>query len=1291
MSALLPPGHAQPARRDGEAGITERERALQIELSALRAENEYLRQRYARHLNGQSSPANASGAFTDAASTPRAELPLPLEATLEPTEGNTQPALVEYEALFATLGSVFPIGIFRTDEAGVLTHVDNQLQQIFGLPREGFPNFGWLDRVHPDDLERVKASWAHAISRAEGLSLEFRLIRPGESPRHLLTRNAPVRDASGKLTGQLGFVQDVTALRVLEAESRIKEELNRQIIASSPDCTKVLDLDGRVVQITEQGRRLVEADDIDQVRHSDWTTWWPEEGALLAREAIATGREGRSSRFVAYGTTFKGTPKWWDTAVTPICDTQGTPAMLLVVSRDITEQQRQQEEIRRFNVELERRVKERTDELADAKERVSMALAEAQSLYNQAPCGYHSLDENGTFVLMNRTELEWLGYERHEVVGRLHLRDVLLPEQLDLALARLRELVAGQRIEPAEITLRRRDGSTFIALVSSTAVRDHKGRFVRTNNTLIDITARKAAEEALAAQGRFLQALTETVPVQLAYFDRDLVCRFANASYARWRGGVPSDVVGLHLREIAQPQYYEPARERLAAALAGLPQRFEGERAFPDGHTFYANIEYTPFVVDGQVQGLIIQMLDITERKAAEDRVAQANLQLADALEQARTLYNGAPCGYHSLDIQGTFVAINDTELDWLGYRRDEVIGKLNFRDVIPPQQVALLEARMGRMLEDDALEAVEYEMQRRDGSRFFALLSSSAVRDAQGNFLRSNTTVVDITRRKAAEDALREQQRFLRNITDRVPGLIAYLDAGLHFRFANAEHLRVYGMDPQRIIGEHISHCVPPDVWTDIAPRMAAALAGTPQHFETWRRTVDGSPIFVSANYLPDLDAQGQARGLFVQIIDITERKRVEERVNHLNEELELRIQERSAELLDSEQRFRLMVDNLRDYCIFFMDANGFITDWTDSAQRMDGYSPVQMVGRHYGVLFDSVNAEAGKADAERMLRLAASRGQHDVQSWLTRKDGSRYWSHSVLIALRDQRGELIGFAKINRDMTDAKQLDDLMHNINDELEKRVVERTEQLLAANRDLESFSYSVSHDLRSPLRHISSFVSLLEEHLGATRDETTTRYLSTIGNSARHMSQLIDGLLAFSRLGRAAVNIAPVDFNHLVSAVVAQIAHDTEGRVVDWHIAQDMPVVHGDALLLREVWANLLGNAFKYTRPRERAVIGVSWHLDPVRGYTFSVRDNGVGFDTKYAQKLFGVFQRLHRASEFEGTGIGLALTRRIVERHGGSIWAESRLGEGSVFHFALPIDGPRAPDPTDSMPAPLEP
>lgn len=1285
MSALFPPKDSRLEANRPEATISARERALLLEIETLKAENLHLRRNYAQHMGGILHDGSPSDLDV------HADLPLSLELALEADPGApVAAAQLEYSALFAALGSAFPIGIFRTDQAGLLTHVDARLQEIFGLDKHEFPNFGWLDRVHPDDLPRVQDHWIRGIATGESLSVEFRLIRSGDEVVHVLARNSPLRDKDGNVTSQLGFIQDITPMRLLEAEARIKDELNRQIIASSPDCTKVLDLEGRVVQMTAQGCRLVEVDDFEQVRLSAWTGWWPDDGGQLAAGSIASAQRGESARFVAYGPTFKGTPKWWDTMVTPICDTNGQPVMLLAVSRDITDQHLQQESIQRFNAELESAVRERTDELAQAKERVGMALAEAQTLYDQAPCGYHSVDANGIIVLINRTELKWLGYERHEIVGKVHFRDLLSPEQVPKARERLARMVAGERLDPAEFTVHRRDGSTFVALISSTAVTDAQGQFVRTINALVDITERKAAEVALATQRNFLQTITSSVPVQLAFFDTDLICRFANASYSRWLNGTPEQLVGLHLSQIARPQDFESARPRLEGALAGVAQRFEGERVFPDGTLFYASIDYTPYWLDGQVAGLFIQMLDISDRKASEDRVNHANCQLNEALSQAQALYNQAPCGYHSLDITGTFVSINDTELGWLGYERDEVVGKLGFRDVIPATDVPLLEERMRKILKDDALEGVEYRMRRRDGSTFHALLSSSAVRDKDGHFLRSNTTVVDVTHRKAAEISLRDNQRFLQTITDHVPGLIAYLDAGLRFRFANAEHLRVYGMDPAKILGKHIGDCIAPEIWADTKPRMEATLAGQEQNFTTWRPTADGRHIFVSARYLPDVQ-DGLVKGLFVQIIDITERKLIEERVSNLNEELEERIRERSAELLEAEQRFRLMVDNLRDYCIFFMDSDGLITDWTDSAQRMDGYSPTQMLGRHYCVLFDQANPEHGKARADQMLRLAASRGQHELHNWHTRKDGTQYWSHSVLIALRDDSGELRGFAKINRDMTDAKRLDDLMRNINDELENRVVERTEQLLSANKDLESFSYSVSHDLRSPLRHISSFVSLLEEHMGSQCDEVSARYLNTIGNSARHMSQLIDGLLAFSRLGRAAVNVTPVDFQLLVDAVVAQIGHDTEGRVVDWVIAPDMPVVQGDALLLREVWANLLGNAYKYSRPRERSRIEVGWSVDPVVGYTFFVRDNGVGFDTKYAQKLFGVFQRLHRASEFEGTGIGLALTRRIIERHSGSIWAESELGVGSVFYFSLPFEGPGFSDATlDSMPAPLE-
>lgn len=1239
-------------------------RALEQELQSLREENLHLRRQYADQLKKPSGTLSA-------------ELPLTIEHKVHALAEDASHPLtsqLDYEALLAAMSSVFPIGVFRTDSAGVLTHIDNSLQRIFDLAPTAFQNYGWFERVHPEDLEKVKAGWTEGIQNGEPLSLEFRLRHADGRIAHVLARNSPVWNAEGRIEAQHGFLQDITSLRELQAEAHIKDELNRQIIASSPDCTKVLDLEGHVVQMTAQGCRLVEIDDFEDVKGTDWSTWWKGESQTLARDALDSAAQGKSSRFVAFAETFKGTPKWWDTVVTPVTNAKSKPVMLMAVSRDITDLYHHQQEIEALNASLESRVLLRTQELAEANEHIGQALHQSEMLYNLAPCGYHSIDPDGFYVRVNQTELDWLGYTEDELIGKMRFRDFVRAEQVPAIKARLAAVLRKEPVPSMEVCLNRRDGSELWVLLSTTLVFDDGGELLHTNNTVVDISASHFAEAALAAQRGFLQTIADGVAVQLAFYDRDLICRFANASYARWLGTKPEALLGQHLSKIARPQDFKLAQQHLMAALKGDCQRFEGEREFPDGHRFYASIEYAPYIEDGEVQGLFIQMLDISERRAAEIQVSEANHHLSEALTLSQSLYNNAPCGYHSLDARGVYVSINDTELRWLGYERDEVVGKMSFSDFTLPNRNELVEDRLSRLIAGEEIESAEYEMRRRDGSLFPALLSSTAVRDESGNYLRSNTTVVNITERKAAETAVRESQRFLYAITEHVPGVIAYLDAMLRFRFANAEHTRMIGIDPQQMIGLHASECLPPETWAEALPRFEAALSGRQQHFEAWRTRADGERIFVSANYVPDLQ-DGLVKGVFVQIVDITDRKRIEERMNHLNEELELRIKERSTELLESEQRFRLMVDNLREYCIFFIDVKGHITDWTDSAQRMEGYTPTETIGRHFSMLFRRKDPEVARGIGEQLLRTAASRGQNELYGWYERKDGTSYWAHSVIIALRDDSGELRGFAKINRDMSDAKRLDDLMRNINEELENRVVERTEQLTAANKDLESFSYSVSHDLRSPLRHISSFVSLLEEHLGESHDEEALRYLGTIGNSARHMSQLIDGLLAFSRLGRAAVNLIDVDFTLLVQAVVAQLDHDTTNRNVEWAIAPDLPVVQGDPLLLREVWTNLIGNALKYSRPREVARIEISWSVDPAVGYIFSVTDNGVGFDPKYAQKLFGVFQRLHRASEFEGTGIGLALARRILERHGGSIWAESHMGEGSIFSFSLPFEG----------------
>jgi light-regulated signal transduction histidine kinase (bacteriophytochrome) len=238
--------------------------------------------------------------------------------------------------------------------------------------------------------------------------------------------------------------------------------------------------------------------------------------------------------------------------------------------------------------------------------------------------------------------------------------------------------------------------------------------------------------------------------------------------------------------------------------------------------------------------------------------------------------------------------------------------------------------------------------------------------------------------------------------------------------------------------------------------------------------------------------------------------------------------------------------------------------------------------------------------------------------------------------------------------------------------LEQRVEERTRQLTALNKEMEAFTYSVSHDLRAPLRHVNGFVSLLRAHAGATLDADASRYLDVIAQGASQMGRLIDDLLEFSRMGRTALTLREVELDPLVREVVAEVARDAPGRAIDWTFAA-LPCVAGDRALLRVALVNLLSNAVKYTRTREPARIEVGRRPDADGELVLFVKDNGVGFDMRYAAKLYGVFQRLHRAEEFEGTGIGLATVRRVVDRHGGRTWAESALGAGATFYLSLPM------------------
>ena len=367
--------------------------------------------------------------------------------------------------------------------------------------------------------------------------------------------------------------------------------------------------------------------------------------------------------------------------------------------------------------------------------------------------------------------------------------------------------------------------------------------------------------------------------------------------------------------------------------------------------------------------------------------------------------------------------------------------------------------------------------------------------------------------------------------------------------------------------------------------------------------------------------------------------------------------------DLGESEARFALLRDHASDG-IWFVSRDGIIRDANESAAAMHGCPREEFVGhsvREFRPVEDPA-AMPGLMDAVRRGQGARFETLH------ARRDGSIF-PIEVSSRVVQLEGEEV-FLSVFRDISERKQAEQEVRNLAAELEQRVRDRTAQLETANKELEAFSYSVSHDLRAPLRHVQGYVDMLARDVEGRLSENGRRYMKTIVNASAEMGVLIDDLLAFSRMGRAEMFEVSVDLGKLVQDTLRDLEPSMRERNIVWKIPP-LPEVQGDPAMLKLALANLLGNAVKFTRPRDPAQIEIgSTGTEDGRVILF-VRDNGVGFDPQYAHKLFGVFQRLHRADEFEGTGIGLANVRRIIARHGGRTWAEGALDRGATFYFTL--------------------
>ena len=626
---------------------------------------------------------------------------------------------------------------------------------------------------------------------------------------------------------------------------------------------------------------------------------------------------------------------------------------------------------------------------------------------------------------------------------------------------------------------------------------------------------------------------------------------------------------------------------------------------------------------------------EITEHKQAEEA-----LRLANAYN--RSLIEASLDPLVTIGPDGKITDVNAATEKITGHSSKELIGT-DFMDYFSDPEKA--KAGYQQVFQDGFVHDYALEIRHKDGHLTPVLYTASVYRDEAGQVIGVFAAARDITERKRAEEELRKASLYARSLIEASLDPLVTISSDGKIMDVNQATEQVTGITRNRLIGSDFS-----DYFTEFVRAregyQRVLTEGLVRDYALSIRHISGRTTDVLYNAAIYRSEAGEVQGVFAAARDITERKKAEEALRLAN------------------AYNRSLIEASLDPLVT-IGSDGRITDVNAATEKVTGLSREELIGTDFMDYFSE--PEKAKAGYQKVFQDGFVQ---DYALEIRHKAGNLTPVLYNASVYRDEAGQVMGVFAAARDITERKRAEEEVRTLNAELEQRVVQRTTQLEAANKELEAFSYSVSHDLRAPLRAIDGFSRVILEDYMDELDDEGKRVLNIIRSNTQKMGQLIDDLLVFSRLGRQEIRVSEINMERLAKTVFEEGKPTQPERKMRLTIRQ-VPPSQGDPAMIKQVFSNLLSNAIKFTQPKEAATIELGG-FNQEKENVYYVKDNGVGFDMQYVHKLFGVFQRLHSSEEFEGTGVGLAIVQRIVHRHGGRVWAEGKVNEGATFYFTLP-------------------